>query len=176
VLLVTVVLVQRASENHFHSPSKATITPRLRRDATTFRLFLSTNLELNIYTILSSHTPRTMECRQQHENVGSQLQDDVDESSTEVDDSLMGDEKGRHPAAVKRPAKRSRRRTTLTTLSGYRWAVDTALLLTILGLLVRDQMRSPTVNPLDFNGDLTGVGPKCELFPLHGTLLLIKRI
>ncbi|KAK3365548.1 hypothetical protein B0T24DRAFT_636073 [Lasiosphaeria ovina] len=88
-----------------------------------------------------------------------QHQDDVDaRSSTEVDESLMGDEK--HPE-WHRPSRKSKRTKAASLFQSYRWIIDTSLLLVILALLVRDQWRqSSPAHPWDFGGDFTGVGPK----------------
>ena len=98
--------------------------------------------------------------RHKYENI-QLTSDDHDESSTEVDESLMGDEKqwdGEHMQSL---SKRQRRSRLLSALSSCRWIVDTLLLLVILGLLVREQLRKRPVNPWDFTGDMTGVGPRC---------------
>ncbi len=90
-----------------------------------------------------------------------QLHDEHDDSSTEVDESLLGDEK-QQPR--RRPAKERRRRLA-RLLSPLRWAIDTALLLAILGLLVRDRrLRAgePPVDRWDFGQDFTGVGPRSK--------------
>ncbi|RBQ68744.1 hypothetical protein VDGD_21581 [Verticillium dahliae] len=92
-----------------------------------------------------------------------------DRSSTEVEESLIGDEKPcRKCYAAKalertRPERQGRRwRQRLGALSGV---VNTLLLLANLGLLVRQMTREPRVNMWDFGGDLTGVGPRCECSP-----------
>lgn len=89
--------------------------------------------------------------------------DDHDESSTEVDESLMGDEKQWDGEHIQSLSKRQRRNRCLSALSSCRWIVDTLLLLVIIGLLVREQLRKLPVNPWDFTGDMTGVGPRCTL-------------
>ncbi|KAI5860442.1 hypothetical protein GGS23DRAFT_614024 [Durotheca rogersii] len=114
--------------------------------------------------------------------------DDRDDarSSTEVEDSLMGDDHGGkewhdveldgRSALAGLPRGRRTLRARLAAAAGTaRWALDTALLLVILGLLLRDQARQPTtaapqgaasslavgdVNPWQFGQDLTGVGPR----------------
>ncbi|KAK3369961.1 hypothetical protein B0H63DRAFT_564223 [Podospora didyma] len=93
------------------------------------------------------------------------LDDHVDDrSSTEVDESLMGDEKGQRDWHHQ-PLRKSKRSRVASAFQSYRWIIDTSLLLVILGLLVRDQWRRPDSSlsgghPWDFGGDLTGVGPK----------------
>lgn len=84
-------------------------------------------------------------------------------SSTEVDESLMGDEKPWHKQQPhQQPARRSKRKRIISALWSTRWAADTLLLLAIFGLLLRDQLRKPDVNQWDFGGDFTGVGPRCR--------------
>ncbi|KAF6822817.1 hypothetical protein CPLU01_11784 [Colletotrichum plurivorum] len=100
-----------------------------------------------------------------YENLHLEDHDRDDRSSTEVEESLIGDrEKGfatrdyGHHGLM--PAARRRRNRCLSLLSSSRWFVDTVLLLVILGLLVREQMAKPPTNPWDFGGDLTGVSGK----------------
>ena len=87
--------------------------------------------------------------------------DDHDESSTEVDESLMGDEKQWQGENIQTLRKRQRRSRFMSILGSCRWILDTLLLLIILGLLVREQLRAKSINPWDFTGDLTGVAPRC---------------
>lgn len=86
-------------------------------------------------------------------------------SSTEVA-SLMGDEKQWHDVELNNPIRQTRRSRLLAIFKSSRWIVDTALLLVILALLVRDQWRTPAVlrdpNIWQFGQDFTGVGPKCR--------------
>lgn len=96
------------------------------------------------------------------------VDDSDDRSSTEVEDSLMGDEKQWHDVELNRPTRRTRRSKFIGALKSARWMIDTGLLLIILALLVRDQWRKPIseekdVNPWQFGQDLTGVGPKCRV-------------
>ncbi|KAF6808879.1 hypothetical protein CSOJ01_07241 [Colletotrichum sojae] len=102
-----------------------------------------------------------------YENLHLEDHDRDDRSSTEVEESLIGDrEKGfatrdygsHHHGPM--PAARRRRNRCLSLLSSSRWFVDTVLLLVTLGLLVREQMAKPPTNPWDFGGDLTGVSGK----------------
>lgn len=85
-------------------------------------------------------------------------------SSTEVD-SLMGDKKLWHDVELNTPIRRTKRNRIFSMLKSSRWIVDTALLLVIAALLVREQWRQPTVlqdpNIWQFGQDFTGVGPKC---------------
>ncbi|KAK0721016.1 hypothetical protein B0H67DRAFT_577952 [Lasiosphaeris hirsuta] len=81
-------------------------------------------------------------------------------STTEVDESLMGDEKQWHHS---RPTRRSRpsRWAFLFKFSSWRWIVDTSLLVVIIYLLLRDQSRQQSANQLwEVGGDFTGVAPK----------------
>ncbi|KAH0432080.1 hypothetical protein CcaCcLH18_06735 [Colletotrichum camelliae] len=82
------------------------------------------------------------------------LEDD-DRSSTEVEESLIGGGDDKYTRDFARQQKRRNR--CLSMLNSSRWFVDTILLLVILGLLVRERMDKPPVNPWDFGGDLTGV-------------------
>jgi hypothetical protein len=89
--------------------------------------------------------------------------DDHDEagSNTEVEDSLMGDEKKWHDGEYQRsqsPQRRKRNRCVSALWSG-RWFLDTILLFAILGLLVRQQLRIPKGNKWEVGGDFTGVAP-----------------
>ena len=79
-----------------------------------------------------------------------------DDSSTEVDESLLGDEKHWREDGL----QWSKKRRVLSRANSLWWIIDTTLLLAILGLLIRDQMRTPPVNQWDFGQDFTGVGPK----------------
>lgn len=88
-------------------------------------------------------------------------------SSTEVEDSLMGDEKQWHDIELNRSTTRTRRNRFIAAVKSMRWMIDTALLLIILALLIRDQWNKPAaeekeVNPWQFGQDLTGVGPRCK--------------
>ena len=109
-----------------------------------------------------------MEPMHQYESVEELDKYDEARSSTEVDESLMGDEKQwHHQQSRQQPTRRPRSRVR-SILWSSRWVIDTLLLLAILGLLVRDQLRKPDVNQWDFGGDFTGVGPRCRLLvPLN---------
>jgi hypothetical protein len=98
-----------------------------------------------------------MDSQPKYENV--QLEDhDEAGSNTEVEDSLMGDEKKWHEHDFQRSQKRSRR---CKLLSALRAGCNTILLLAILGLLVLQQLRTTPRNQWDFGGDFTGVAPGC---------------
>lgn len=85
--------------------------------------------------------------------------DDIEDSSTEVDESLMGDDKH-----LNRYRKSSKRRSIWSILNQARWFLDTLLLLVIVGLLMRGQSRRgvPTTSEHEIGGDITGVGPHRE--------------
>ncbi|KAH8881481.1 hypothetical protein GQ53DRAFT_788029 [Thozetella sp. PMI_491] len=90
------------------------------------------------------------------------LNDDHEEarSSTEVDESLMGDDKEWHPS------RRTKKRTCMTVFNKYRWMIDTFLLLVIVSLLVllRNDWAARTFPKSSFQvgGDFTGAGPQFE--------------
>lgn len=85
-------------------------------------------------------------------------------SHTEVDESLLGDDKQIwHDKDLQR--SKSRRSRFFALLKSCRWMIDTSLLLVILGFLVRDQWRSKPTTQWQIGGDLTGVGPECESQP-----------
>jgi len=98
-----------------------------------------------------------MEAQPKYETVHIEEHDD---SSTEVDESLLGDEKQWEQDGL---ARGRSRRTCLSRLAPLRWVIDTLLLCAILGLLIRDQLRKQPANQWDFGGDFTGVGPRCRL-------------
>jgi len=76
--------------------------------------------------------------------------DDHSDSSTEVDDWDTED-------AV-RP--RQRNKTVWKRLKGYRWILDTALLLVIVGLLVENRWQRHTkIHQYELAGDITGFAP-----------------
>jgi len=81
-------------------------------------------------------------------------------STTEVEESLMGDEKQWHNQRHHLQTKRTIRSKIASIFSTCRWVIDTALLVVILLLLLRDKSREAPVNQWDIGGDLTGVGPK----------------
>lgn len=97
-----------------------------------------------------------------YENMPAEDYDhDNDESlsNTQVDDSLMGDDK---LWSEKDLRPRTRRNKFYSILRSCRWMIDTSLLLIILGFIVREQWRTPEVNEWQIGGDMTGVGPKCK--------------
>ncbi|KAH7368857.1 hypothetical protein B0T11DRAFT_67868 [Plectosphaerella cucumerina] len=93
-----------------------------------------------------------------------QFDDHDDRSSTEVEESLIGDQdkRCRHCFARqelernKAEREKRRRRERWSFISGF---VNTVLLLANVGLLVNELTRQPRVNTWDFGGDLTGVSP-----------------
>jgi hypothetical protein len=101
-----------------------------------------------------------------YENV--QLDDHDDSSITEVEESLMGDEKQMLVEELQlRYTKKSKRRACLSTIKEARWLLDTVLLLVIVGLLLRDQSQKANLKTSEHEvgGDFTGVGPHCRELP-----------
>ena len=96
-----------------------------------------------------------------YENV---QRDDRDDSSITEVESLIGDEK-QMAAEEFRYMKKSKRVTCLSILMKARSFLDTILLLVIVGLLLRDQSQkaTPKTSEHEVGGDMTGVGPHCEL-------------
>lgn len=82
-------------------------------------------------------------------------QDHSSRSSTEVE-SLMGEEK-----SWQAQQRKSKRRTLGSILSSSRWMLDTTLLLIIVALLVRNEVKEPVTEQWQTVGDMTGVGPRC---------------
>lgn len=84
-----------------------------------------------------------------------------DSSTTEFEDSVLGDEKELNDREFGRSYRpRSRSATCLSILKEARWFIDTILLLVIIGLLLLNQSRgSITKNSeREVGGDFTGVG------------------
>lgn len=97
-----------------------------------------------------------------------ELDDHDDSSITEVEESLMGDEKQMDVEEFRqRYTTKSRRTTCLSILKEARWFLDTVLLLVIVGLLLRGQMQkaNPKTSEHEVGGDFTGVGPHCRELP-----------
>ena len=88
------------------------------------------------------------------------LGDHDDSSTTEVEDTLMDDEKDTQNLR----RTRCRTITCLSVLKEAHWFVDTILLLAIFGLLLRDKSQSciPKTSEKEVGGDFTGVGPHCK--------------
>jgi hypothetical protein len=98
-----------------------------------------------------------------YENV--HLDDQDDSSTTEVEESLMGDEKQMHGEEFReRYTRKSKRKTCISMLKEARWFLDTILLLVIVVLLLRLQSQKdiPKTSEHEVGGDLTGVGPHCK--------------
>lgn len=98
-----------------------------------------------------------------YENVP--FDDREDSSTTDVEESLMGDEKQMHGENFnQRYTRNSKRKTCLSSLNQARWFLDTILLLVIVGLLVRDQSQRaiPKTSETEVGGDFTGVSPHCR--------------
>ncbi len=97
-----------------------------------------------------------MDAQHKYENIPIGEDHDGSRSSTEVE-SLIGDEKQWHGEQL---GLRRKQTTTSRIVSGFRkwrWIIDTLLLATILGLLVRDQLRKQPYTPWEIGGDFTGV-------------------
>ena len=95
-----------------------------------------------------------------YENVS--LSDDHEEtmSNTEVDESLMGDEKEWQSTRIHRRSKRS---PILVFLDDHRWPIDGFLVLVILALtalLVLQSQRRQDHTVLQVGGDYSGAAPK----------------
>lgn len=86
-------------------------------------------------------------------------------SSTEVDESIIGDEQHWHTIALG-STKRRRRNACISAFQSYRWLIDTFLLFLILTLLVVLLLRSePNKTQWDsrqVGGDYTGAAPICQ--------------
>lgn len=96
-----------------------------------------------------------------YENVqlaGEHEHDHDSRSSTEVE-SLIGDEKSWHAHRQERERK-SKRSQLSSILRSSRWMLDTTLLLIIVALLVRNEMKEPVQDQWQLLGDMTGVGPR----------------
>lgn len=97
-----------------------------------------------------------------YENVqlggGHEHDHDDSRSSTEVE-SLIGDEKSWHAHQHERERK-SKRSQLYSILRSSRWMLDTTLLLIIVALLVRNEMKEPMQDQWQLLGDMTGVGPR----------------
>ncbi|KAK2048599.1 hypothetical protein LZ31DRAFT_46999 [Colletotrichum somersetense] len=95
-------------------------------------------------------------------NIGLDDHERDDRSSTEVEESLIGDEKGYRNCLHNEYQDPATRRTNrwLAVLKSSRYFVDTILLLVILGLLVRQQSQTPSTSALSVGDDLTGVSGK----------------
>ncbi|KAI9052933.1 hypothetical protein LZ554_003205 [Drepanopeziza brunnea f. sp. 'monogermtubi'] len=94
-----------------------------------------------------------------YENV--RLSDNDDSSITDVDDSVMGDDKHMHGEQYRPRYKKSKAVSCLSILKEGKWFLDTILLLVIVGLLLRNQTEAavPKSSERDVGGDFTGVGP-----------------
>ncbi len=89
-------------------------------------------------------------------------------STTEVEESLLGDEKLIQGEEFRRRhVRKSKRAAYLSIFNQKRWLLDTVLLLFIVWLLVRDQsqMATPETSENEVGGDFTGVGPHCRQLP-----------
>jgi len=98
-----------------------------------------------------------------YENV--HFDDHDDSSTTEVEDSLIGDDREAHGGGLRKGGymTKPKRITCLSILKEARWFLDTALLLVIVGLLLRKQSynSTPKTSEHEATGDFTGVSPHC---------------
>jgi hypothetical protein len=120
------------------------------------------SLSLYFHSIFSPLCPLrfqlTMDSHSQpkYDNVPLEDHDEAG-SNTEVDESLMGDEKKWHEHDFQTQRKRSGRSRLMSVLGS---GVNTVLLLAILGLLVRQQLWSTSKDLLEIGSDFTGFAPK----------------
>jgi hypothetical protein len=94
-----------------------------------------------------------------------QSDDRDDRSSTEVEESLMGDEHKWRDVDLGRPTRKTRMSRFTAILRSMSGVVNTLLLLGIFGLLLRNQFREESKKPLNtwqIGGDMTDVAPECE--------------
>lgn len=79
-------------------------------------------------------------------------------SSTDVDESLMGDEKQWCSPELETGRRQSKRRVLITKFKSYRWIIDTSLLLiiTALLLLMRAEWKEAPTSSWQVGGDFTG--------------------
>lgn len=107
--------------------------------------------------------------------------DNYDDSSTEVGESLMGDEKQWHSIDLDAgpTVKGDTWKRFKTTLRRYRWLIDTLLLLTNIGLSLGlslllyyqfEDAKYPS-STRQVGGDFTAAGPQCESDFGHGRSL-----
>lgn len=102
-----------------------------------------------------------------YQNVALAEDKDDPRSSTEVDESVMGDEKHwrQHECHHHSHDKESTARKYMTRFRRYRWIVDTLLLcvnISLSLLLVRDFWKEKSVSTIQVGGDVTGLGPDCR--------------
>ncbi|KAH6714212.1 hypothetical protein BKA61DRAFT_674821 [Leptodontidium sp. MPI-SDFR-AT-0119] len=103
-----------------------------------------------------------MESQNIYKNLRTTDDHDHDEtlSATEVDESLMGDEKQLHHRGM------SKKESCMAKLVSYRWILDTSLLLIIIALLLllrhEWSQQKTSSSSWQVGGDYTGAGP---IFP-----------
>ncbi|TPX11708.1 uncharacterized protein E0L32_007687 [Thyridium curvatum] len=81
-------------------------------------------------------------------------------SMTEVDESLMGDEK---PWAQQGGRRSRETKSWLAAFRSHRWLIDTSLLVVILVLVLllhRERRKDPSTTPQQVGGDFGGNGPQ----------------
>jgi hypothetical protein len=82
-------------------------------------------------------------------------------SSTDVEDSLMGDEKPWHLAKPK-TRRSSQREGVIAAARPYLQLVNTALLVVIIVLLFTFRSQSSPPSTIQVGGDFAGSGPTCK--------------
>lgn len=102
---------------------------------------------------MASHKYENVQLTGEHDHHSDH---DDSRSSTEVE-SLIGEEKSWRAHQHERKSKRSQ---LSSILRSSRWMLDTTLLLIIVALLVRNEMREPVQDQWQLLGDMTGVGPR----------------
>ncbi|KAH8900933.1 hypothetical protein GQ53DRAFT_633365 [Thozetella sp. PMI_491] len=90
-----------------------------------------------------------------YENVPVGEDHDGSRSSTEVE-SLIGDEKQWHTEELGLRRKKTCCSKVGAAFQTWRWVIDTVMLLAILGLLIKDQLRQQPYTPWEIGGDFTG--------------------
>jgi len=98
-----------------------------------------------------------------YETLDIEDQDHDDLSSTEAGGSIIGEDKNWNAETFHQPKRKSKRSRCCSILGFLKKGIDTLLLVTILGLLVRDKWPSySSSSQNDVGGDITGVGPHCK--------------
>lgn len=103
---------------------------------------------------MASHKYENVQLNGDHEH-----DHDDSRSSTEVE-SLIGDEKSWRAHQHEHNERKSKRSQLSSILRSSRWMLDTTLLLIIVALLVRNEMKEPVQDQWQLLGDMTGVGPR----------------
>jgi hypothetical protein len=102
-----------------------------------------------------------------------------DLSVTDVEESLIGNEKHRLDVPSTQLQRISRRKySTLVNSSTLRGLIDTTLLIIIIGLVLRQSRGKGTVksSEKDIGGDFSGVSPHCTYFPWNALSYLMGHL